>query len=270
MGSTYPAPITRIEGETLALTTSRASLSLPRSHHQLTIYAPAQDIRVHLNPALIDAVYYDASNSAGAQYEKASGAGVSLHSDLTDRLELDKGTGTALDLAQTDDFLYLCFSDVIGGINVDMTSSVNADTSSTLAATYRKNDDTWANLSPTDGTVTSGRTLAKDGEITWTAPSDWKAAQLIGNDANAIVSNTTTTEPSTAYGFWLRLAFGTALPADVEIDNIWALNKDTNRGYFQKETEYSFSIDRRSVGAIEVATTSSTDTLRLTYIRTIQ
>ena len=268
MSASYPAPITRIEGETLALSTTIASLGIPVNHHQMVVYNPTEDFRLHLNPALLDAVFFDNSNSSGSQYERASGTGRSLKEDLTDRLELGNGTGTALDSALAADFLYLCFSDIIGGIYIDMSASVNG-TDNTMAVTYRKNDDTWTDITPTDNTDT-GASLAQDGTVTWTAPTDWKRAVLVGPGSNAIVDNSATGEVTTADGFWLRLAWDNGLDADTEIDEIWSLNKDTNRGYFQAGTEYVFSVDRSVVGSFDAVTTANTDTLRITYFRTVQ
>jgi len=41
MGATYPAPLIRISGETLALSSTLASLGFPENAHQVLLYDPA-------------------------------------------------------------------------------------------------------------------------------------------------------------------------------------------------------------------------------------
>ena len=264
MSATYPVGTTRVQGEQLSLSTTLASLGMPPDFHQATLYN-SSDFRLHINPALRDVNFYDASASEGSRFVKGS-----LLQNLTDRTS-STGTGTSLDSSTTSDFLYLMFSDVIGGIRVVVTSANG--TSSTLAATYRKNDDTWANLSPTDGTASGGATLAQTGSVTWTAPSDWKSSSLseIFTNAGGAVSGSAPpgSDPSSARGFWMRLAWGTALDSDTEIQEIWALNKDANRAYFRGGTDYSFSFDRYRTGSIEVILGSSTSTLDISWVRTV-
>lgn len=260
MPSSYPVGLTEVDGETLALSSSLASLGIPSNAYQALVYNPATDFRLKVNPALIGVAFYDASNSAGARFEQASGTGVSLRNDLTDR-DTGTGTGTAMDSATTSDFLYLCFSGVIGGVRI-VIGSANGTASTTLTAEYRKNDDTWANLTPTDGTDSGGIALAVTGSVTWTAPTDWKRASLGG--PQGIVTDV---DAPPINGFWLRLGWDEALDSDTEIDEIWALNKDTSRGYFRAATEYALSFDRRSVGAIEAILAAGTDTMELTFLK---
>jgi hypothetical protein len=261
MSATYPVGSTSFYGETLALSTALASLGIPKGYQEAIIFAPSSDFRLAINPSLIDAVFYDESASEGSEYKRTGSGGIELVQDLTDRTHVGAaGTGTLLDSATTSDFLYLCFAEPIGGLRVTIGAANGS--SATVAATYRKNDDTWANLSPTDGTA-SGATLAQTGSITWSAVTDWKAAQLVG--AQGIV--TTESEHPTAKGFWMRITWSGALDSDTEISDIWALNDATTRGYFQKDTNYGLSFDRRVVGAIEAVLASSTDTMQITWTK---
>ena len=75
---------------------------------------------------------------------------------------------------------------------------------------------------------------------------------------------TDTDAPSTEGYIW-RIQVGTALSADVEIEDIWTLNKDTDRGYFRLGQEYHISFDRRFDGAIEAVLAAGTDTLEVTW-----
>ena len=260
MGAVYPAGAIRVQGETLSLSSTLASLGAPRNAYQAILYNPATDFRLHLNPAIVAVLFYDASNSAGARFESASGSGVSLTQDLTDR-DTGTGTGTAMDSSTTSDFLYVCLSDVSGGLRA-VIGSANGSAAG-LDVEYRKNDDTWAALADTDGTDSGGATLAVTGSITWTAPTDWKRA-ILGGPSGIV----TDADAPPIEGFWLRLSWDAALDSDTEIDEIWALNKNTSRGYFRAGKEYELSLDRRNVGALEAALASGTDTLEVTWIVT--
>lgn len=206
--------------------------------------------------------FYDASNSAGARYESGSGSSASgLLSDLTDR-DTATGTGTAMDSSPASvDFLYFCTTDVIGGLHV-VIGSANGTASTTTIVEYRKNDDTWAALTISDGTASGGVGLAQTGAITWTAPTDAKPVSLGG--PQGIVTDT---DAPGNFGFWWRVSWDEALDSDTEIDEIWTLNKATDRGYYRAAVEYPISLDRRNVGAIEAVLASSTDTLQVTWLR---
>lgn len=263
MGSSYPVGVKSTPGETLALSSTLASLGVPVNAYQVILYDPSVDFRLALNPAIIAVRFYDASNSAGARFESESGSTASgLLSDLTDR-DTATGTGTALDSSTTSDYLYLCTTDVIGGLHV-VIGSANGTAATTIIVEYRKNDDTWASLTETDGTASGGIALAQTGAITWTAPTDAKQAFLGG--PNSPIA--TDTDAPAVFGYWWRVTWDEALDSDTEIDEIWTLNKATDRGYFRAGVEYPISLDRRNVGAIEAILASSTDTMQVTWLRT--
>ena len=254
---------TKIQGETLSTSTTYATLGIKSTYDQFILYQPSTDFRLALNPALIGAVFFDSSASSGSQYNQNGG---DLVRNLADR-NIANGTGTLLDSSTADtDFLYLCFSAPVRGTRV-VIGSANATASTVLKGEYRKNDGTWADLSVTDGTIGSGKTLVTTGDVTWTAVTDWKRAQLIG--PHGIISNDVTGELGATTGFWMRYSWDTVLTADVEIDEIWAINQDTNYGYFRAGVEYTFSPDRSQIGAIEVDLASGTDTMQITWIRTV-
>ena len=259
MSASYPVGVNRIVGETLALSDTVASLGAPTNAYQVILYDPSVDFRLKVNPKIKAVRFYDASNSAGARYEAGTGTTGSLLSDLTDR-DTATGTGTALDSSPASvDYLYLCLSDVVSGVHI-VIGSANGTASTTLVAEYRKNDDTWAALTVTDGTASGGIALAQTGAATWTAPTDWKPVALGG--PQGIVTDT---DAPGDVGFWLRLSWDEALDSDTEIDEIWTLNKATDRGYFRAGVEYPISLDLRSVGAIEAILAAGTDTMQVTW-----
>jgi hypothetical protein len=252
---------TKITGETLATSTTYATLGIPTSTEEFILYESAQDFRMALVPALLDARFFNSAAAAGSQYE-GSGTLISVLNDRT-----TTGTGTTLDSALADtDFLYLCFSDPVRGVQITV-GSANSTASTTFIAKYRKNDDTWAALSITDGTDPgTGVALAQTGPLTWTPVTDWKRSTLIG--PSGIVSSFTG-EAATRSGFWVQLSWDEALDSDTEITNIWGINQSVDYGYFRKNVEYAFTVDRSQVGAIEIDLASSTDTLQITWLRAI-
>lgn len=336
MGAIYPAGVTGISGETLSLTNALASLGIPGIEtKQAILYAPSVDFRLHINPAIRRAYFYDHSAANNARF-------TDLTRVLTDRTAT--GTGTTLDSLQTTDSLFICFSDVVGGMYVDMTASVNA--SASLITGNYWNGTAWTDSSVTDATVaSSGKSLGQDGSITFTAPTTWLRSRF--NQKNSYKANqpfiivdsvidtdevldatedgvdcdgdATTAIPagsiirvetelmyvsatgtsltvvrgylgSTAAthttnqdiyvwyngndipseeGMWYQWTFSGAMGADVEIQDLWALNKDANRGYFRAGVEYPISFDRRNVGAIEAILAASTDTLQVTWVKCI-
>ncbi len=253
----YPAGLTGTSGETLSLSTTLASLGIPGLWtKQAIVYNPAEDFRMHVNPALLAVYFYDASASAGSRF-------INLTEAMTDRAA--EGTGTTMDSATTSDRLYLCFSDIVGGFRVDMTASVNA-TANNMTVNYW-NGSAWTDSSATDGTDT-GASLAQDGDVTFTAPTDWVISQLGGPNIGVAMSITDTDAPSIR-GYWLQVLWSAGLDSDTEIQDLWGLNKDTSRGYFRGGVEYEVSFDRRKVGAIECVLASGTDTLEVTWVRNI-
>lgn len=262
MPATYPAGLIQTRGETLALTTTVASFGIPPGIQQAILYGPAVDFRAHFNPAIRDIVFYDASAAAGSRFNY-DGSSTSLLPNLTDRNSAT-GSGATLDsMAVTNDFLYVCLDKPVAGIRI-VVKSVNG-TTNTMKGEYYKNDDTWANLSVTDNTDT-GASLAQTGTVTWTAVTDWKAIGL----RDALVSAATpkaTEDASNTSGFWIRISFTTAgLDSDTEIEEIWTLSNDANRGYYRAGVEYEVSIDRRVIGSVEALLASGTDTLEITWM----
>jgi hypothetical protein len=226
------------------------------------LYNPSVDFRAHFNPSIKDIVFYDSSASAGARFKTASSA-LSLRSDLTDRNSAT-GSGTLLDSMQvTNDFLYVAFDSLIAGFRV-VVKSANG-TTNTMKVEYRKNDDTWATLSITDATDT-GASLAQTGTVTWTAVTDWKSTNL-RDTLVSVASPLATEDAPNTNGFWLRISFTTGgLDSDTEIEEIWALSNDANRGYYRAGMEYEVSIDRRGIGAIEALLASGSSTLEITWV----
>jgi hypothetical protein len=119
------------------------------------------------------------------------------------------GAGTAdvaIDTAANGDYLYAGFSDVFGGLQVDMDgANVNA-VASVLTAEYW-NGSAWSTLTVTDGTDAAGATLGQDGAITWLVPTDWVQREITGLGTK----------------HWVRFSVSAALSAGTAIDNADAI-----------------------------------------------
>lgn len=96
--------------------------------------------------------------------------------DYSDEVS-DGSTDTFADLDDLDTYAnFECFYIMTPVPTQSMTISFNVavnGNASTLSAYYRKNDNTWAQVSSiSDGTASGGATLAQTGTVTWDAPSD--------------------------------------------------------------------------------------------------
>lgn len=251
---TYPVGLVRVQGEQLSLSTTIAILGIPPNMHQAKLYVPTSDFRLHLNPRINDVRFYDASATAGSRWK-------SEVVNLTDR-DTATGTGSDMNSMTTSDFLYMCFEEPVGGVRATI-GNANAN-AATMTATYRKNDDTWASLTITDGTASGGAPLAVTGNITWTTPTDWKRTSLAVPTG---IFGLTETDAPGVDGHWVRFAIDAAADSTTSITELASINRDTSRGYFYSGVEYSFSFDLRRLGAIEAILGSGTATMDITWSR---
>ena len=276
MAASYPAPAVKLFGETMSLSNSIAYLGLFPGWHQLQLFDPSVAFRLHLNPAIKDIIWYDASATANVRFKVAGGT-TTLLRDLTDRAS-GTGSGTVWDSFTTSDFIYVCTSDIVGGLHFTIKSA--NDQSNTIVVEYYDGSATWASLTETDNTDT-GASMAQTGDVTWTSPTDAVATSLGGQ--NGILQNDgarvdLTANPellpgkdpnlSATNGFWWRISFTTAgFGTNTEIEQINTVNKNSSRGYFPAGVLHYLSIDRRHVGSFEAILASGTDTLEVTHIR---
>ena len=177
-------------------------------------------------------------------------------------------TGTNLDAMQTADYIYVGLLETCLGLYVDMDAgTVNAN-AATIAGGYSKNNNTFAALSiSSDGTASGGATLAADGLIVWTVPTDWGKFSLADVLADAGA-------PSAVLR-WVRLSVSAALSADVEIEQMAALHTPavvgdvtTAPGMFNKANqEYTIDLSDE-VGALEViAQAAAGTTVKVSWIK---
>lgn len=128
---------------------------------------------------------------------------------------------SSLDTLANGDALYVGSHVPFSGVAIDV-DATNSTGSVTLEVKYRKSDNTWATITPTDGTASGGTTMAQDGSVTWTVPTDWITASL--GDTGA--STTVGTNPGGEL-YWTRWAVDVALDASVTLDHMLSINRST-------------------------------------------
>lgn len=122
-------------------------------------------------------------------------------SNAANKDEDDVPLGTIFTTFGTDR-LYIGAASEFEALRILMTGTVNAN-ASVLTVKYSgpaagAGPSGWPTLTVTDGTITTGKTFAKSGRITWTTPADWQRETLAGM--------------SDAY-YWLELSVSAALTA---------------------------------------------------------
>lgn len=251
----YPVGITRAQGETLSLSSTLASLGIPPGFHQALVYVPSTDFRMHINPALLGAYFYDASAAEGSRW-------VNLLAELSDR-DTATGTGSSMNSMTTSDFVYLGFSAPISGVRFTI-GNANA-VASTPAAAFTAGGTTWTTLTiSTDGTDSGGATFAVTGTMSWTTPTTWVDTNL----ALAVDQSGEAAKAPSFKAHWIRFSVSATQTNPTSVTEVWSINRDTLRGYFRLGQEYPLSFDRRVTGAIELVLASGTDTAEITWVRT--
>ena len=122
-------------------------------------------------------------DEVGIVRAQVKGPDVERYVDLERAYDGDSATGADLVL-NSDDYLVAVAAEKYNIIHVDMGSAVN-DVAATLAAQYWDGQG-WTSVTITDGTVTSGKTLTKDGDISFTIPDDWTQTTVNGVTGYAI------------------------------------------------------------------------------------
>jgi len=127
----------------------------------------------------------------------------------------DASTSTSVTLSSIDtlangDALYVGSHLPFSGVAIDVDAANG--TASVLAVTYSKSDGTWANITPTDGTDSGGATMATDGSVTWTVPTDWETRVIDGAGQGL---------------YWTRWVFSAALDSSTTLDHMLSINRST-------------------------------------------
>lgn len=129
-------------------------------------------------------------------------------------------TLSSLGTAAQGDYLYVGSHLPFAGVEIDVDAANG--TASVLTVNYRKDDDTWATTSASDGTASGGASMAQDGSVTWTVPTDWKSARLFDTGDTKLNLGIAKEEM-----FWTRWQFSAALDSSTTLDSMIAINRST-------------------------------------------
>lgn len=236
-----------------ALSTTAAFIAFPRGANYLTLtprnFATAVVAKFSVNPFLVVLKTTD------------SLAALSNLTDASEALQ-DSDTGTSLSMNSFDtlangDILYVGSHIPFRGVRI-IIGSTNS-TSSVLTVKYRKSDDTWADITATDGTDSGGATLAQTGNVTWTLPTDWKTASLFAA-GDTTLRDGHLLNPEV---YWTRWEVSAALDATVTITGALAMNRVTTYAELASGQSWEQTIHKgwRGIGCVEALTDAGTANL---------
>ena len=129
------------------------------------------------------------------------------------------------------DALYVGSHVQFAGVNVDVDGSHPNGTSSVLTVKYydgTSGAEVWTDTSDTDGTISSGKTMAQDGSVTWSVPSAWSKASLreiaTKNLDNGVPATLNFRHVNTPL-YWTRWEVGATLASDTLVTAMLAIGR---------------------------------------------
>lgn len=265
--SVKDSPVYHLMGETLTVPASngtRSAYTVRPGYTEVMVYAVLAS-RISLVPAIKGLVFYDASS--GAYINLLAGTGV----DLSNRGA--SVTTNILSAMTSSDYLYVGSVDVIGGFHLDLVTPFNTE-AATLAAQYGDPALGWRSLTvATDGTSSGGATLAQDGNVMFTVPTDWRGATL------QQLLPTATGLPSVAGErplLWARFSVNATLSASVTVTTITPMSRIapvtddvaalSGGGFLEATAAQVFDI-HPDIGALEtMAVAAAATTARVTWV----
>ena len=142
-------------------------------------------------------------------------------------------------------------------------------TGSTVITVSYWNGSAWVDTSDTDGTISGGISLAQDGAITWTVPSEWQLATL-----NQLAAGAGETLDSSGQKwsyvnmYWTKWTWSHAMDSAVTLDHILGINESTAYAELTDSTAYEGRIHNgfgaNGVAGIEALTDDGTANLIVT------
>ena len=223
----------------VALTTTAALTALPAGTRWLSLearnFVTAVVARIALNPYLVIV-----EDIAGVFTDDSE---VAQDGDTATTFDLD-----SLDTAANLNFLYVGSHLPFRGVKVDVTN-VNG-TASVLTVNYW-NGSAWTDITDTDGTASGGVTLAQDGDVTWTVPTDWATvAAVIDPHGSELL-------------YWTRWEVSVQLDSDVTIAEMLPFNRSTNYAEITANLPAGFVIAKGvgGISTIEALTDAGTANL---------
>lgn len=199
-----------------ALSTTAAYIALPRKTQSVTVtprnFSTAVVVRVSLCPWLIILKTLDSLATAPRDYSEEA---------------QDANTGTSVDMGAmeapgTGGYLYVGSYVQFRGVNVDV-DATNSGDATVLTVRYPQAPGLWTDISDTDGTISSSKSLGQDASVTWTVPSGWQALSL------RELGDTTLNFPYANDKFyWTRWEWSVAFTdTSVTLDHMLGINRST-------------------------------------------
>ncbi len=251
----FAGPLGSMKGDTskgVALTTTISYTLIPAAAKHIFLkprnFSTAVVAGILFNPYLTVLKTADALATAPTDYSSAAQDG----STSTDVVL------SSLDTAANLDFLYVGAPVPFGGAIIDV-DAVNGN-ASVLTVKYRKSDNTWADISATDGTAAGGASMAQDGTVTWTAPTDWIATSLTAAGDTSIGFTGSLNKL-----FWTRWQFSAALDSSTTINSMLAKNKETVYFELVSGDTLEMSLERQYHAVLQAVTDAGTANLIVNY-----
>lgn len=175
----------------------------------------------------------------------------------------DGDAATLVDLSSlstlaNNDYLLIGSHLPFRGVDVDV-NAANGN-ASVLTVTYW-NGSAWTDITATDGTTNGGATFAIDGQVTWTVPAAWTAAQLVDIISPAPVYNSTKYRNEVLY--WTRWEVSAALDSSTTLKAMLTMNRSTTYAEMISTFARDFRVYKApgGLGCIEALTDAGTANL---------
>ena len=238
-----------------ALSTTAAFIGFPKGTRYATLitrnFSTAVVAQIGFCPYLFVLKTTDALAAAGNLSDYTSAA---QDDDASTVVDL-----SSLNTAANSDFLYVGSLTPFAGVHCDVVAANG--TSSVLTVKYW-NGSAWVDISDTDGTISSGKTMAVDGAVTWSIPSAWAADSLvdIGDASSAIAAHV-----GTQGIYWTRWEVSVALDSSTTLGHMLAIPRWTDSMEMIEnqalEGSISMGVGKGSVAGIRATTNAGTGNL---------
>lgn len=249
-----------------ALTTTATFIQLVRNTKHVFIsprnFSTAAVAKVAVNPWLTVLITNDNLASAPQDYSWPA-------------QDADAATDVVLsnmDTLANGDFMLVGSHLPFRGVSIDVDATMAGSNSPALTVTYW-DGQAWTTISATDGTSSGSKSMAVDGNVTWTIPAGtlWKAAslreifELVGPSVlDSVYNSPSMVLYASEKLYWTRWVFSAQLnDTSVTLNSMLAMNRST--AYFEMVSgqilEEAVNFGFGGIGCVEALTDASTANL---------